>query len=541
MSFVRLAAALALFGLALPAAAQDEARPKLVVAVSVDQLSADLFAQYRQHFTGGFARLLSGAVFPSGYQAHAATETCPGHATILTGAHPARSGIIANSWFDVDAGREDHEIYCAEDASVPGSSSDDYTVSAAHLLVPTLGDLMKRADPRARVVAVAGKDRSAIMMGGHDIDHAIWPAGGRLVTFEDAEPPAALARANATALAALSEPRAASEVPAICAPLARAVPIGEGRSVGTHLFEREAGNGRAFLTSPDADALTLSLATDLVDEAGLGRGDATDLLAIGLAATDYIGHTYGPGGVEMCIQLLALDRMLGEFFAGLDERGIPFVAVLTADHGGLDLPPRQNAQGVDDAAWLLPGFEALNETLAEQMGLEAPVILAGGPFGDYYVAPTVPEDRRAEALDRAMAAVRAHPQVYRVFAREEILAQPLVDAPPEHWTVIDRLRASFHPERSGDFVVVLQPRVTPIANPASAGYVATHGSAWDYDRRVPILFWWPGAEHFEQPLGVMTVDIMPTLASLVELDVSEVEIDGRCLDVRAAIDETNCP
>jgi len=47
------------------------------VAIAVDQFSADVFAEYRQHFTGGLARLANGVVFPSGYQSHAATETCP--------------------------------------------------------------------------------------------------------------------------------------------------------------------------------------------------------------------------------------------------------------------------------------------------------------------------------------------------------------------------------------------------------------------------------------------------------------------------------
>ena len=96
-----------------PAAAQPAAepdRPQLVLAVSIDQLSADLFAQYREHFTGGFARLLSGAVFPSGFQSHAATETCPGHSTILTGAHPARNGIIANNWFNPSIARAEKKI-----------------------------------------------------------------------------------------------------------------------------------------------------------------------------------------------------------------------------------------------------------------------------------------------------------------------------------------------------------------------------------------------------------------------------------------------
>ena len=84
-----------------PAQAQSRGAPKLIVAISVDQLSADLFAQYRQHFTGGLRRLSQGVVFPSGYQAHAATETCPGHSTILTGSRPARTGIIANNWFNL--------------------------------------------------------------------------------------------------------------------------------------------------------------------------------------------------------------------------------------------------------------------------------------------------------------------------------------------------------------------------------------------------------------------------------------------------------
>lgn len=71
--------------------------PHLVVVISVDQFSADLFDEYRPHFTGGLARLAHGTVFRNGYQSHAATETCPGHSTILTGDRPARTGIIANA------------------------------------------------------------------------------------------------------------------------------------------------------------------------------------------------------------------------------------------------------------------------------------------------------------------------------------------------------------------------------------------------------------------------------------------------------------
>src|SRR3954465_1041980 len=117
--------------------------PKLLVVISVDQFSADLFDEYRPQFTGGLARLASGTVFRNGYQSHAATETCPGHSTILTGDHPSRTGIIANSWVDQSVQRADKTIYCAEDERVPGSSSLHYTVSPDHLLATTLGERLK--------------------------------------------------------------------------------------------------------------------------------------------------------------------------------------------------------------------------------------------------------------------------------------------------------------------------------------------------------------------------------------------------------------
>ncbi|MEY4269414.1 MAG: hypothetical protein RLZZ58_630, partial [Pseudomonadota bacterium] len=145
-----MAALLAMTPVALAAQADPTpAPPKLIIAIAVDQFSADLFAEYRQYFAGGLARLASGVVFPSGYQSHAATETCPGHATILTGAHPARTGIVANNYFDLNTPRADKRIYCMEDENVPGTSSDtgNYAPSVTHLKMPTLGDRMKDANP----------------------------------------------------------------------------------------------------------------------------------------------------------------------------------------------------------------------------------------------------------------------------------------------------------------------------------------------------------------------------------------------------------
>src|SRR3954469_25208437 len=227
MKLVRLAALLAL-PVAAAAAAQERPAPKLIVAISVDQFSADLFAQYRQHFTGGLGRLANGIVFPSGYQSHNMTETCPGHSTILTGSRPARAGIISNDWFDQSVARPDKKVYCSEDPTVPGSSSEHYTVSTHFLKVPALGDWMKRADPRSRSVAVAGKDRAAMMMGGFDTDQRWYWTGREFGGAGKGAPAAAVGELNAAAAAALARPREAFAVPPICVAHDRAVAVAGG-------------------------------------------------------------------------------------------------------------------------------------------------------------------------------------------------------------------------------------------------------------------------------------------------------------------------
>lgn len=515
--------------------------PKLVVMIAVDQFSADLFAEYRGHFTGGLARLASGIVFPSGYQAHGATETCPGHSTILTGNHPAHTGIVANHYFDLSAARADKRIYCAEDESVPGTDSGNgkYAPSVGHLLVPTLGDLMKARDPKAQVVSVSGKDRSAIMMGGRQADELMWLAPTGLTSYRGTTLSPTAQQASAAIAAAINQPRPALTLPADCTTHDIAIPVGDkGATVGTGRMARDAGDFRRFMASPEADGAVLATAAALRQARKLGEGSSTDLLILGLSATDYVGHSTGTEGSEMCIQMAGLDRELGDFFARLDATGIDYVVALTADHGGHDLPERNrqnawpDAQRVDRA--LDP--EAIGKAVAEKLGLPQPILYGDG--GDYYLAKTLTAAQRKAALAELLPRLRAHPQVEAVATREELDAHPISNRAPDTWSLMDKLRASYNPQRSGDFIIALKPRVTPIPE-AGIGYVATHGSVWDYDRRVPILFWRKGLAGFEQPNAVMTVDIMPTLASVIGLPVDAGKIDGRCLDLLSG-PETSC-
>jgi predicted AlkP superfamily pyrophosphatase or phosphodiesterase len=533
-----LAAAAALF--ASQSAAQAPSPPKLLVVISVDQFSADLFDEYRPQFSGGFARLASGTVFRNGYQSHAATETCPGHSTILTGDHPARTGIIGNVWIDQSIARADKSVYCVEDETIPGSSSVHYTVSPQHLMVSTLGELLKAAHPGSRNVAVSGKDRAAVMMTGRKADQRWYWDGARFATdLKDVPVPQSVPRANAAIAAALAQPRPPLEPPPFCQAKSRTIAVeGGAKPVGGGLFARNAGDANAFRASPELDGDTLALSAALVDGMQLGRRADPDVLAISLSATDYVGHTYGTEGEEMCLQLLSLDRDLGDFLAVLDSRGIDYAVTLTADHGGLDIPERLRLAGVTQAARIGPDLDPakIGATLVQTLGLNGPGLIGLGASGDVWIDRTLPAANRKRLLDAAVAAYRAHPQVEAVFTADQIAATPLPATSPDQWSLIERARASYYPGRSGDFVVILKKEITPIYD--TSRYIATHGSAWDYDRRVPILFWRPGFTGTTVEQAVDTTDIMPTLAALIGLPVVPGSVDGKCLDGIATI---TCP
>ena len=533
-----LAAAAALF--ASQSAAQVPGPPRLLVVISVDQFSADLFDEYRPQFSGGFARLASGTVFHNGYQSHAATETCPGHSTILTGDHPSRTGIIGNVWIDQSIARADKAVYCVEDETAPGSSSVHYTVSPQHLLAPTLGELLKVAHPGSRNVAVSGKDRAAVMMTGRKADQRWYWDGAKFATdLTQAPVPQSVPKANAAIAAALAQPRPPLEAPAFCQAKSRVIPVeGGAKPVGAGLFARNAGDANALRASPELDGDTLALAAALVDEMQLGRKADPDVLAISLSATDYVGHTYGTEGEEMCLQLLSLDRDLGDFLSVLDSRGIDYAVTLTADHGGLDIPERLRLAGVASAARIGPDLDPskVGAMLVQKLGLKGPGLIGLGASGDVWIDHTLSPADRKRLLDAAVAAYRTHPQVEAVFTADQIAATPMPTIPPDKWSLIARARASYYPGRSGDFVVILKKEITPIYD--TSRYIATHGSAWDYDRRVPILFWQPGATGPTVEQAVDTTDIMPTLAAMIGLPVAPGSVDGHCL---GGVPSVTCP
>jgi hypothetical protein len=176
---------------------------------------------------------------------------------------------------------------------------------------------------------------------------------------------------------------------------------------------------------------------------------------------------------------------------------------------------------------------AISTTLVKQFQLDIEprkLWMAVSPQGDWYLSTKVTGELRAQVLEATRTKLLSYPQVAAVATAEELSRIPLPQPPVDNWSLLERARASFDASRSGDLLVMLKQRISPIARPI-AGYAVGHGTPWDYDRRVPMLFWYPGAVAHEAARPVETVDILPTLAPFIGLTIPAGEIDGSCIDL----------
>ncbi|MFN3559967.1 MAG: alkaline phosphatase family protein [Brevundimonas sp.] len=522
---------------------ESTTRPTLVVTIVIDQFSANLFNQHRDDFTGGLATLArEGRVHANGFQQHGVTETCPGHSTVLSGVNPTRTGIPANDWIDPATGKEVYCLFAPRNHLAHGDdATDNGVVGPKQLQATTLADWLKTASPQSRVYAVSGKDRGAINLNGHLGDGAFWYTDG--FGFTTYVEPGQTPQERLTPVAALNArigerlratPPSWTYTHEGCRRLS-----GDWTINGRTLHSDLPPEGFKLDTSPLLDELTLEAATDLLETQQLGRRGVVDMLGVSLSGTDRIGHAFGTQGPEMCEQMYRLDAALGQFLQRLPPNSI---VVLTADHGGSDFVERLAARGYPEARRFdARGLAAINETLKGQFGLADGPLSSGGSglvVGDKD-KKGLPEPQRARIVAAAVPLLRANPDVAFAEDRDVLLAEPLppADLTPDLMSVRQRMRLSTVAGRSPDIIMALAENV--VAGGRVGGTIANHGTPWDFDRRVPIIFWWPGAQGQERFLPIRTIDIAPTLAPIVGVQ-APAGLDGRCIDLQAP-GGANCP
>ena len=499
-------------------------RPRLIVVIAVDQLRADYIDRFRPSFgPAGFNLFLEhGARFVTARHRHAITETCPGHAVMLTGSYGMVNGIVANDWYDV---RSKRAMYCAEDTTVTLVGSGSAGRSPRNLLNGTVGDELKaQTADRARVITVAGKDRSAIMLGGKRADAAYWPVDSVFVTSTYYRPdlPAWVRRFNASHPAGRYVGRTWD----------RAQPAAAYAAMGADdvRYERDvAGLGRTFphpVTSaqavdytPYSDEIVAQFAMGAVAAESLGRDTVPDLLAIGFSATDRVGHTFGPNSHEIMDDVVRLDRTLARLFGFLNrEVGWDDVLlVLTADHGVAPFPEliarggRRPGPGRLDPATV---DSAVARALSTRYGAVPATVWVEYDGGGWLSLSRLALSRRhappAEAIGIARAAIRRLPGIYDVRTADELerrRADGAVSGPAG-----DAVR-SYYPGRAGDLIYLLRPNWLVSDEPTGT----THGSGWPYNQDVPLLWYGRGVVPGTYRDTVAVADLAPTLAALLRL------------------------
>ncbi|MEO8090321.1 MAG: alkaline phosphatase family protein [Gemmatimonadales bacterium] len=499
--------------------------PKLVVVIVIDQFRADYPQQFRSYFSPGGINLFfqRGAVFSRARYEHGVLFTCPGHAVVMTGSYADVNGIVSNYWYDQKAGREE---YCAADSSASLVGAGGAGRSPRYLLDSTFGDVLKGASGGlSRVITLSGKDRAAIMLGGHLADAAYWTLDTLFVTstYYEKELPRWVRGFNASGKASAYLGR----------PWTRLLPAGAYAATGPDDVATErsaAGMGRtfphrppagsphdslieAFETSPFHNELLAEFAMQAIVREGLGRHRHPDLLAIGLSANDLIGHAYGPNSHEVMDATIRTDRLLERLFQFLDRRvGLAnVIIVVTGDHGVAPLPevmqkrdPRAGAARLDPA--VIPA--------AAEAALRARYGSAGASswiaHHDYpYLYLNLAGLRRKGASVKeaelvAKKAVQEMPGVQQAVTATELIRQ-------RRQGVHSNAERSFFPGRSGNVYYQLAPYVIPQERPEGT----SHGAIWPYDTDVPLLWFGPGIVPGEYAGPAAPSDIAPTLSALL--------------------------
>ena len=547
--FARLCAAAALVALLGACSSPPEPsspptpKPNLVVLLVVDGLPQRQLTDYRDQLApDGLARFLDrGTWFANAHYDHAFTVTGAGHATLLTGAHPDSTGIIGNDWRDP---LTSELVYCASDASAryighPTQPLDG--TSPKNLRVETVGDVLRRADPRAKVVAISGKDRGAILPAGKTGTAYMYMArSGQFAsssyymaahpdwvnTFNAAKPADRYFKTSWTPLLPESDGAA----------YARSVPDNQpwfargGRLPMPMNAPDDEAPGPVFysalLRSPFADALALDFARAAIIGEQLGQDDAPDILVVSLSGHDYVNHAFGAESRLSHDHLLQLDRLLQTFFQDLDARvgKNNHLVLLTADHGFMPAPEFSAAQGLATGRINLPALLGhVNAALTPQFGPGKWVSFSGSSLlvNRALLAQTGRGvDLVADAARRAIASV---PGIAAAHTRAELLSGSASKAP-----YFAQMRKSWHPEVSGDVQFTIQPHWM-----VGTGYAATHGSPHAYDTGVPIAVYGPRwARPARVDERVAVVDIAPTLARWLQV-AAPANAVGKLLPVQA--------
>ncbi len=523
-------------------------RPKLVLVLVIDQFRSDYLSRFENQFLpafqksgelGGFKYLLSQSAFLPLSQFNTLQNiTASGHATLLSGAYPYQTGIPLNEWFNPNT---QEVVYSTDDPDSPiigsqgvesakkGSAPDSIVpdpdslaihagMSPKNLRATTVGDELKNAGFSSKIVSIALKHRSSILLGGHRADLALWydTDSNEWVSsryyLKNSELPHWVIELNKKVKAQKGQTFEWKPLSNGKGPSDESFFPGLGKTQFT-----QKGSSKSLAT-PYGVELTFDAAQQALSAYPWGQGPATDLLAISLSSHDKVGHCFGPNSRPIEEITLAQDRMLAKFLNQVRKKipgGLKDVLILlTADHGVSPSPDWLKKNGLDAGVLDLEELsQSISRRIDEKFGKPAQGNwVSKALYFHFYLNHS---EILSKKLDlslvefEAKAELLKNPKIAYVLTSTDFELRRL---PPG----IFELQAlhSYVPGRSGHLIIVPRPFYLPKNDVFQLG-ATTHLTGYSYDRTIPILL---SGHHIQPgiyPTQAQAIDIAPTLSFLL--------------------------
>lgn len=499
--------------------------PKLTVMISVDALGTDVLQRHRPRLKSGLARLIGeGAFVPSVRYESAECVTAVGHTTLVTGAYPWRHGVVSNKTFNRTSGKLEPMFVDANHPVLEAPLGND-DASPDRMLAETLSDRVRASTwMRGKSLAISGKARAAIAMGGR-LGEAWWfdEPRGRFVTgtwyrkavpawaqaFNDKKLPDTFHGKTWELLAPAKEYVGDDERPfeSDWYGMSRVFP----HPLSGGLASPGAQSYSALASSPMMNDVLFDFVKMAVEGEQLGRDDVPDLLSVSVSSFDRTYHLYGPASWEMQDMVLRLDKTLGDLLAYFERtvgRG-NVVVLLTADHGGAAIPEEWAALGLEGKRVPPAELQAfVNDALKTKTGVEK--VIAAIEETDVYLDWKALAEKKQDVVQvrrQVAELLRSRLEVAVAVSRDDLQGR-------SHAQGLTRsLELGFHPDRSGDVLMVLKP--FHVLESEARG--TSHGTPYSYDAEVPLLMWGRGVKPGIFPISARAVDVAPTVAALMEL------------------------
>ena len=519
----------------LSSCSTKSSKNKLVVLFVVDHMRPDMLIRFDEIFTGGFRWLIdNGALFTNNFHEHGYTATGPGHFAIATGKHPGPSGVLGNSFYDRNIRKK---VNCVQDDNAKPLGGNGRARSYARYNDKAIGDWLKINNSNSKVYSIAGKDRSAVLLGGINPDLAVYyNYENRFITsnyYRQDAPKWLNEFNNNLGLDNYSDSlwnKSLSDE--FYLKYSRVDDFfGETDSYNHDSyspifpigFDSDDSPGKNIMGRPWFERIILDLAIEVITEDSLGFDLEPDLLCVGFSAIDWIIHDYGPFSQETMDAILKLDNYIGKFLLNLENKvGLENIEfILTSDHGGLALPEYRKKMNLPSGRI---NREDLNEALQWIDDEISEFYDSGLYFRDWLNYYFDIELLKQENIKPAELTKIIKKYLLRVDGIENIYSKDEILILSDNDKIMNRIKNMIHPQLSPDVFGILSPGYL-----YRYPYGTSHGTPYDYDSKVPLIFSKKGRQKKKINHKTSTVDIAPTIANLLGISIVD-STDGKILE-----------